>query len=117
MKKIKFLIAFILLGSLAWYLFIKPNDYIIRFKSRTSPGALVSAVEEWNLLNQKQDSFRYKITYKQPYNLIEQSLQTNNGIKLKIQWKFKSINDSTTQAVVGISEKGKYIYNRLTAPF
>lgn len=117
MKKIKFLIAFILLGSLAWYLFIKPNDYIIRFKSKTSPGTLFSTVEEWNLLNQKQDSFRSKITHKQPYNLIEQSLQTNNGIDLKIQWNFKSINDSTTKAVVGVSEKENYIYNRLTAPF
>ncbi len=117
MKKIKFLIAFIILGGLVWYLFIKPQDYIIRFNSRTAPGTLFSVVEEWNLLNQKQDSFTYKITQKRAYNLIEQSLQTNNGINLEIQWNFKSINDSTTQTVVGISEKGKSVYNRITVPF
>ncbi|MCH7525350.1 MAG: AraC family transcriptional regulator, partial [Bacteroidetes bacterium] len=40
-----------------------------------------------------------------------------NGMALDIVWNFNSINDSITHTVVGITEKEKSIYNRLTAPF
>ena len=116
MRKIKFLIIFILLGSLTWYLLFKPNDYIVRFKTETSPGTLFSGVEEWNLLNQELDSFSYKITNKKAFTLINETLNTD-GISLDIDWNFKSINDSVTHVIVGITEKGKSIYNRLTIPF
>ena len=117
MNKIKYLIAAIVLGGLIWYLFIKPQDYIIRFKARTAPGTLFSGVEEWNLLNQKQDSFSYRILHKVPYKLIDQTLLTSNELNLEIQWNFSSISDSSTLITAGITEKEKSVYNRLTAPF
>jgi len=116
MRKIKFLIAFIFLGGLIWYLFIKPHDYIIIFKSKTSPGALFISVEEWNLLNQKKDSSHYKINHKTPFTSINETLQIDE-IFLEMDWNFISINDSITKVVVGITEKENSIYNRLTAPF
>ena len=117
MNKIKYLIAAIVLGGLIWYLFIKPQDYMIRFKARTAPGTLFSGVEEWNILNQKQDSFSYRILKKVPYKLIDQTLLTSNGLNLEIQWNFSSISDSSTLITAGITEKEKSVYNRLTAPF
>lgn len=108
-------LVFLFLG-LGWYLFIKPEDYIIRFKAKTSPGTLFVAAEEWNLLNQKREEFTYEITNKIPYELLQQNLKKEN-LNLKITWNFESINDSITQIKVGISEKNKSVYNRLTAPF
>lgn len=116
MKKAKVLIAVILFGSLTWYLFIKPHDYIVSFKIKTSPGTLFSSVEEWNLLNQKKDSFLYKITDKKAYTNINETIQIDEML-LKMNWNFKSINDSITKVVVGITEKENSIYNRITAPF
>ena len=117
MKKIKFLLTFILLCGLTGYLFIMPQDYIIRFKSKTTPGMLFSGVGEWNLTYQKQDSFDYKITHKEPFKSINQTLHTISDIDLKIQWNFKSINDSTTLITAGITEEKHSVYNRITAPF
>lgn len=116
MKKIKFVVAFILLGSFIWYLFLKPHDYIVRFNVKTSPGTLFSEVEAWNILNQKRDSFSYKINRKTPYTLINETLQTKDKV-LEIDWNFKSINDSITRVFAGVTENENSIYNRLTVPF
>ena len=116
MKKVKFLIIFVLIGSLTWYLFIKPYDYTVTFNAKTSPGTLFSNVEEWNLLNQKIDSFTYNINDKKAFTFIKETLKINDK-SLDITWGFKSINDSTTHVTVGVTEKEKSIYNRLTIPF
>ena len=116
MIKIKFLITFIICGGLAWYLFIKPHDYIIRFKIKTSPGTLWSGVEDWNITNQKKNLFSFKINKKDPFTSLSETLYVNE-MGLEIDWSFKSLTDSTTQVVAGITEKKNKIYNRLTAPF
>ena len=54
-KKPFFIVLLFLLLGLTWYLFLKSEDYIIRFKAKTSPGTLFVSAEEWNLLNQKKE--------------------------------------------------------------
>jgi effector-binding domain-containing protein len=105
-----------LMGFLVWYFFIKPFDYIVTFKAKTSPGTLFIGVEEWNLINQKLDSFTYKINDKKAYSFINETINTN-GLTLVVVWNFKSINDSVTYVVAGITQKKKSIYNRVTIPF
>jgi effector-binding domain-containing protein len=105
-----------LMGFLVWYFFIKPFDYIVTFKAKTSPGTLFIGVEEWNLINQKLDSFTYKINDKKAYSFINETINTN-GLTLEVVWNFKSINDSVTYVVAGITQKKKSIYNRVTIPF
>ncbi len=116
MKKIKYFIVLILIGSLVWYLFIKPHDYTVRFKIKTSPGTVYTSVEEWNLINQELDSFSYRITDKKAYTAINQTLNTKER-NLDVAWNFKSLNDTITHVIVGITEKGNSIYNRITIPF
>ena len=116
MKKIKLLIAIIVCGGLAWYLFIKPHDYIVRFTIKTSPGTLLSGVEDWNRINQKENIFSYKINTKVPFSSLSESLYVNK-MDLEIDWSFKSLTDTTTQVIAGITEKKNSIYNRITAPF
>lgn len=116
MKKIKFLIAIIFLGSLTWYLFIKPNDYIVQFKLQTSPGTLYSSVKEWNFTSNKKGLLTYKINEQIPYTSIRQNLKIDS-LNLNLIWEFKSINDSVTKVVVGITEKENSFYNRISVPF
>jgi len=116
MKKTKILIFIFLLGALGWYLFIKPHDYSVRFKIKTSPGTLSNGVEEWNLIGQELDSFTYKITNKNAYRYINQRLNIKKR-KLDFNWNFNSLNDTITHVIVNVSEKEKFIYNRLTIPF
>lgn len=116
MRKIKILSIVILLVALIWYLFFKPYDYTVRFKVKTSPGTIFSGIEEWNLFNQEPDSFSYKINNKKAYTFINETLNTN-GKSLELVWNLKSINDSITHVVVGITEKEKSVYNRIRIPF
>jgi len=115
-KKSLFIVLFFFLLGIIWYLFIKTDDYIIRFKAKTSPGTLFVLTEEWNLLNQKKELFTYDILNKRPYEFLSQSLN-KDGLDLSLNWTFKSVNDSITQVSIGISEKNKGVFNRLTAPF
>ena len=116
MKKNKILLTIILLGSLVWYLFIKPHDYIVRFKIKTSPGTMWSGVEDWNLINQQKNLFSYKTNKKKPFTFISETIHINNT-NLEIDWSFKSLTDSTTHVIAAITEKDNSIYNRITAPF
>jgi GGDEF domain-containing protein len=45
MRKIKYFIVLILLGSLVWYLFIKPYDYLVTFKANTFPGTINQTIK------------------------------------------------------------------------
>jgi effector-binding domain-containing protein len=116
MKKVKFLTGFVILGILTWYLLVKPSDYIVRFKVGTSPGTLLKEVEEWSLINQKLDSFTYVINNKIPFESLEELIDTRN-MYLNLDWSFIPVNDSVTQVKVAVTEKGRSIYNRITAPF
>ncbi len=116
MKKIISIAGVLIVGFLVWYFFIKPFDYVVTFKAKTSPGTLFVGVEEWNLFNQKLDSFSYKINDKKAYSLINETININ-GLSLEVVWNFKSINDSVTYVVAGITQNKKSIYNRITIPF
>ena len=108
------MLTFLAGGS--WYFFLKPHDYIIRFKAKSSPGALMSNVEEWSLLNEKRKKFSYKVNHKTPFNQINETIKTDS-IELTLDWNFKSQNDTISQVLVGVSEKENSFYNRVTAPF
>ena len=40
-----------------------------------------------------------------------------NKLKLQLDWEIEAINDTISKVKVGFTEKGRSIYNRLTAPF
>lgn len=116
MKKVKLVTLFIFSGILIWYLFIKPNDYLVRFKIKTSPGIVFKEVEEWSLLNQKMDSFNYTISHKAPFDNLDELIEVD-GKKLKLNWNFEPINDSITFVKIGFREDKNSVYNRITVPF
>jgi effector-binding domain-containing protein len=116
MNKIKYVSVFILVGLTVWYLFIKPNDYVITFKSNTSPGTLFKGVEDWNLANQKSDSFNFTVINKKHFEFYTEHIEIDS-LLLQVKWNFKGINDSVSMVKVGLLEREHSLYNRITAPF
>jgi effector-binding domain-containing protein len=116
LKKTKYAIALVLLGSLIWYLLIKQHDYIVTFKADTSPGTLFKGLEEWNEISQNTDSFNYVLNNKKPFESFDETVEANN-LTLQLDWDIEAINDTISEVKVGFTEKGHSIYNRLTAPF
>lgn len=116
MKKTKYVVIFALSGFLLWYLFIKKHDYLVTFTANTSPGTLFRGLEEWNMANQKIDSFNYELITKKAFQYFSETVETKD-LTLQLDWHFEDIADSISKVKVGFTQKGHSIYNRLTAPF
>ena len=116
MKKTKYVVIFALSGFLLWYLFIKKHDYLVTFTANTSPGTLFRGLEEWNMANQKTDSFNYELITKKAFQYFSETVETKD-LTLQLDWHFEDIADSISKVKVGFTQKGHSIYNRLTAPF
>ena len=111
MKKARIAIGAILVVAVGWYLFIKPSDYIINFKVKTTPGTVMQSVISWN------------------YDLPDSEIIVQKGIAEVVQqrhfgdsvvnynYSAKMINDSITQVSVGVKDLNNSFINRLTVPF
>lgn len=110
-KNIGLAIILLLLGGIIWYLFVKPNDYIVTFKSRAIPGTLNQEIKLWaNGLENAQ--------------FIEQSDLSNfvhhlnfNDSIFRYEWSIKPINDSVSKVKVGIKDLNNSLMNRISIPF
>lgn len=111
MKKISLGIGILLLGVIAWYIFIKPYDYLVTFDSKSLPGTINQTVKLWarslenaELLEQKDLShFKYQ-------------LQFNDSIH-SYEWKILPKNDSVFKVKVYIKDSVHSLSNKLSIPF
>ena len=111
MKKISTIIGFFLAGFLLWYLIIKPYDYLVTFKVKTTVGTINQSIKLWNtsLENSspiQQDNFA---------NLTQQ-------IKIKdstynYEWSLSRLNDSITKVKVYVTDLNNSLANKISIPF
>ncbi len=107
MKKVLFtLIAVIVLGA-TWYLFIKPEDYLVRFKANTTIGTINQAIKSWELAKENITRLPASVD-----NKVVQELIYGDSIHT-YTWKLKPLNDSTTQVILGVKDKKNSINNKL----
>jgi len=111
MKNIKYLIAFVLLGGLLWYLFIKPYDYLVTFKSKTFPGAINQTIKTWSLSLDNST-----IIDQSDINNLKQRITFNDTTYL-YKWKIIAVNDSTSKVKVYIKDEHHSLKNRILFPF
>ena len=101
----------LLLGGLLWYLFLKPNDYQVTFKTKAIPGTINQAIKLWadgldntKLLNQTDlQHFAHEIQFKDSV--------------YEYQWVIKSLNDSTSQVKVLVTDVANSLSNKIAIPF
>lgn len=110
-NKIVYLVAFLLLGSLVWYLFIKPYDYSVSIVSKTFPGTINQSIKVWGNTNKNTVLLQEK-----DFLNIDQQLKFNDSI-FQYQWKITPVNDSTTKIKVYIKDVDHSLGNRLKIPF
>jgi len=111
MKNIKYLIAFVLLGGLLWYLFIKPYDYLVTFKSKTFPGAINQTIKTWSLSLDNST-----IIDQSDINNLKQRITFNDTTYL-YKWKIIAVNNSTSKVKVYIKDEHHSLKNRILFPF
>jgi effector-binding domain-containing protein len=111
MKKIVRLLLLIAIVAAAWYLFIKPYDYVVRFPVKTTVGTINQSIKSWYAgIEGTQITDQSK--------LDELTQQFNFGDSIHTYtWKIEAITDSTSRVKVYVKDNDHSIANKLTIPF
>ena len=111
MKKISAIIGFILGGFLLWYLIIKPYDYLVTFKVKTSAGTINQSIKLWNtsLANSSP------IQQENLKNLTQQIIVKDSTFNY--DWSISSVNDSISKVNVYVTDIDHSFANKISIPF
>jgi effector-binding domain-containing protein len=115
-KKIIIGISILFSGFMIWYLFIKKSDYIITFEAKTATGVVYQGINEWVKAEVKKTGTTYTKIESNKFDWLKYEISKGNKT-IVYDWGFLPKNDSITNVKVGISEKGKSFYNRISVPF
>ena len=110
-KKIGWSLILLLISSLVWYLFIKPNDYQVTFKTKAIPGTINQAIKLWangldhtELLNQTDlKHFKHQIQF--------------NDSVYEYDWNIKPLTDSLSEVKVYVTDIKHSLANKIAIPF
>lgn len=112
MRKIISVILAVVAGVVLWYLFIKPTDYIIRFKANTFPGEINQTLKHW------ARNFKDSENIQQEGDLLHVNQTFKFGDSTHIyRWEIEPLTDSTSRVVVGIKDEGHSLKNKIRVPF
>lgn len=111
MKKVLVFVALCIAIGLVWYLFIKPNDYIVRFKAPTTVGTVNQSIKSWQLTQKN-----IELLPSSSLDVVQQQITYGDSIHT-YTWELKQLTDSTTRVILGVKDKAHSISNRLKAPF
>ena len=97
--------------AIGWYLFLKPNDYQVTFKTKLIPPVANQSIKLWadglsnsNLENQKNlQNFKHRIVFGDSTYIYE--------------WKITQIDDSTSQVKALITDINNSLANKIAIPF
>lgn len=110
-RKISLVIVVVLFISLAWYLFLKPNDYLVTFQAPTFPGAINQTVKIWN------EAMRTKAPLQQNgVRHLRQELKFNDSV-VEYNWEIIPLSDSTSKVKVRIKDLEHSLMNKIMIPF
>jgi effector-binding domain-containing protein len=110
MKKISAIIGFLTIGFLLWYFIIKPYDYLVTFKVKTTAGTINQSLKLWNTSLENSSP----IQQENLKNLTQQ-------IKIKdstfnYDWSISSVNDSISKVNVYVTDMDHSFANKISIP-
>jgi len=111
MKKISTIIGFLTIGFLLWYFIIKPYDYLVTFKVKTSAGTINQSIKLWNtsLANSSP------IQQENLKNLTQQIIVKDSTFNY--DWSISSVNDSISKVNVYVTDIDHSFANKISIPF
>ncbi|GAB4509505.1 MAG: hypothetical protein Tsb004_10410 [Allomuricauda sp.] len=112
MKKIGSIFLVLLAGLVLWYFFLKPSDYIIRFRTETFPGAINQTLKHWARNLDKSEAI------KQDEGLLSLYQRFKFGDSINIyHWEIEPITDSTSRVHVKIKDEKYSLKNKIQILF
>ena len=96
MKKILSAIGILLFVFLGWYLLIKPYDYRVTFKVKTTAGTINQTLKIWNVGLENSTPIN-----QESLSELTQNIKINDST-FRYQWSINSLNDSVSKVKVYI---------------
>ncbi|AWX44075.1 hypothetical protein HME9304_01075 [Flagellimonas maritima] len=110
-RKISLVVLFVIIAALGWYLFIKPNDYLVSFTAKTFPGTINRTIKNWG------KSMATNAPLKE-YGVLNLEQQLKFGDTVVVyNWKIIPITDSTSKVKVRIKDLENSLMNKILIPF
>ncbi len=110
--KLKWLLPGIgILAFLAWYLFLKADDYRVTFTVSASPGTIYQSLKTWDISQENA-----QITGQQGILDLTQVLHFSDSTH-RYNWNIEAINDSVSRVKVYASDPDHSLMNKIKIPF
>lgn len=110
-KKIGFSLGIVVIGSLLWYFFVKPHDYVVRFKTKASPGTVNQTLKFW--IGQQKGA---KFIAQKSLSNFDHRINFNDSTFF-YNWKVVPENDSISIVKAYVTDSTHSLKNRLLIPF
>ena len=111
MKKISTIIGFLTIGFLLWYFIIKPYDYLVTFKVKTTAGTINQSIKLWNTSLENSSP----IQQENLKNLTQQIIVKDSTFNYN--WSISSVNDSISKVNVYVTDIDHSFANKISIPF
>ena len=111
MKKISAIVGFLSVGFLLWYLIIKPYDYLVTFKIKTTAGTINQSIKLWNTSLENSSP----IQQENLKNLTQQIIIKDSTYNY--EWSISSLNDSISKVSVYVTDIDHSFANKISIPF
>ena len=111
MKKISTIIGFLTIGFLLWYFIIKPYDYLVTFKVKTTAGTINQSIKLWNTSLENSSP----IQQENLKNLTQQIIVKDSTFNY--DWSISSVNDSISKVNVYVTDIDHSLANKISIPF
>ncbi|MDB2633456.1 AraC family transcriptional regulator [Flavobacteriaceae bacterium] len=111
MKKISAIVGFLLVSFLLWYLIIKPYDYLVTFKIKTTAGTINQSIKLWNTSIENTRP----IQQENLKNLTQQIIIKDSTYNY--EWSISSLNDSISKVSVYVTDIDHSFANKISIPF
>ena len=111
MKKISTIIGFLTIGFLLWYFIIKPYDYLVTFKVKTTAGTINQSIKLWDTSLENSSP----IQQENLKNLTQQIIIKDSTYNY--EWSISSVNDSISKVNVYVTDIDHSFANKISIPF
>ncbi|SNY94581.1 GyrI-like domain-containing protein [Flagellimonas pacifica] len=111
MRRVFIALCALIIIALVWYLFLKPQDYQVNFKVKTTPGTVNQTVKAWHT-----SMGDFEPVEQESLNSFKQELAFNDSIH-EYHWDVSAINDSMSHIKVNIKDVEHSLINKIQIPF
>ncbi len=111
MKKYILALMALIIAGLTWYLFIKPYDYLVRFKASTYPGVINQALKAWS-----KSIDNSEISFSENLNILNQTIKIGDDT-YQYEWQIAPISDTTSLVKVYATDPKNSLDNKIKIPF